>query len=247
MRPQQSGNAGKVFSLPNTHGDIFATTDASGTQTSTHQYDPFGVVLSSTKANNADAKTDFGWVGQHEKFTETDMVLTPINMGARLYIPRLGRFTSVDPQEGGNENNYSYPPDPVNDFDLDGNAGINWKSAIHTVTKIASVGSFIPGPTGMVSGAIAAVGYASQGNWGAAGMAAAGSLTFGLARYGRAIGTVATLSKNIGVNSKYFGNTSALPNIVRNRVPAFSGALNAKNRTANLGWSIGKKPAGYGI
>ncbi len=53
------------------------------------------------------------------------MVLQPIQMGARTYIPKLGRFLSVDPIEGGVENNYVYPPDAVNEFDL--TETINWK------------------------------------------------------------------------------------------------------------------------
>jgi RHS repeat-associated protein len=41
-------------------------------------------------------------------------------MGARLYNATTGRFTSTDPEPGGNENAYNYPNDPVNMFDLDG-------------------------------------------------------------------------------------------------------------------------------
>lgn len=41
-------------------------------------------------------------------------------MGARVYIPTLGRFLSVDPVEGGTPNNYVDALNPVNQFDLNG-------------------------------------------------------------------------------------------------------------------------------
>lgn len=127
IKPAQTGNAQKQYSLPNIHGDILLTTDAAGTNTSTGNgpassftYDPYGTVLSgSVLPANAD-HASYGYLGQHEKITESEYTVTPVQMGVRLYIPGIGRFMQVDPVEGGGANNYSYPTDPINDFDLTG-------------------------------------------------------------------------------------------------------------------------------
>ncbi len=230
VRPNQTAPANRVFSLVNVHGDTMATTDANGTQTGTFMYDPFGNPVASSPNNTATGST-YGWVGQHEKDTETAFALAPTEMGARVYLAKIGRFLQVDPQEGGNENGYVYPTDPVNGFDLDGNAGFwdKFKAAAKVVTTVATIGSFIPGPIGIACSAVAVAGNVAQGRYGEALVAAGGLVGAGLltkvaakavnaGRAGMFLKGVEAVSTKlarvqsrmpvIGVNSKLFGHAT---------------------------------------
>ncbi len=81
-----------------------------------------------------------------------------------------------------------YPLDPVNDFDLTGEW--SWKSVLSTVTKVASVASFIPGPIGMVAAGVAVAGNLAQGNWKGALGAAVGFIPGG-----KALASIASMSR----------------------------------------------------
>jgi len=155
------------WSYPDFHGNVIASADATGVRTGNLvTYDPFGQPLDGASGDTGTAEADdsvvdnmpstvdYAWVGQHQKLYEHADTLSAIEMGARVYLPSLGRFLSADPVEGGVENAYVYPLDPVNTFDLSG----QFAFALAPLVMLGAANSWNPvGVTILAVVAVAAV------------------------------------------------------------------------------------------
>ena len=105
-----------TLQLANLHGDTVATLPNTPGATGIDSYtetDEYG-----NPTTTGTQSGPYGWLGAHQRSTDTLGGITL--MGARLYSPTTGMFTTPDPVYGGNTTTYTYPQDPINQFDLDG-------------------------------------------------------------------------------------------------------------------------------
>jgi RHS repeat-associated protein len=111
---QESGKE-ITLQLTNLHGDVSATAPIDPEVTSlkgTFSFDEFGTPTSGSSGR-------YGWLGGKQRRTELPSGV--VQMGARSYVPELGRFLTPDLVQGGSANPYDYADqDPINNLDLAG-------------------------------------------------------------------------------------------------------------------------------
>lgn len=116
-----AGTDGASIIVVDPHGDTVTTVQVSAQTTPAtamsgwNSYDEYGQPASGNSASTG--LTKYQWLGGSMRATTGSGLL---KMGARVYNPATGTFTSMDPIIGGNVNAYTYPGDPINTFDITG-------------------------------------------------------------------------------------------------------------------------------
>ena len=115
----QTNGETPILQLTDLHGDIIATAALSETETkllTTPTMTEYGVPTTSTPAK-------YSWLGASQ--LPTELPTGVIAMGARSYIPQLGRYLQPDPIPGGSANAYTYVfDDPNDETDPSGTSGL---------------------------------------------------------------------------------------------------------------------------
>lgn len=111
----QTNGETPVLQLADLHGDIIGTAADSETEskfTAANETSEYGVPRTTVSEK-------YAWLGAEGLATELPTGI--ISMGARTYVPQIGRFLQADPVPGGSVNSYAYTDDdPVNSSDPTG-------------------------------------------------------------------------------------------------------------------------------
>ncbi len=137
-----------ILEISNLRGDIIET--ASMSQTATKPLTSADTTEYGVPTNGTPAR--YSWLGTKEIPTELPSGVTA--MGARSYVPEIGRFLQPDPQPGGSANSYAYTyGDPLNQTDTTGQWTLNETSGGTTAVG-SGEGQKLAGGTGIAAGAI---------------------------------------------------------------------------------------------
>ena len=107
-----------TLNLTDLRGNVIATASLSSDATVTGYSETTEFGLPRSASTESTVAPVYGWLGTHEKAANNLSGL--VVMGVRIYNPVTGLFSSPDPVYQGNANPYTYPSDPINEFDLSG-------------------------------------------------------------------------------------------------------------------------------
>jgi RHS repeat-associated protein len=111
----QTNGEAPIMQITNLHGDVVATASLSESATglsSSNDTTEYGVPRTGSPPK-------YSWLGGDQR--ATTLASGVVAMGARSYVPQIGRFLQTDPIPGGSANAYAYgSADPVNNSDPSG-------------------------------------------------------------------------------------------------------------------------------
>ncbi|MFZ4668393.1 MAG: RHS repeat domain-containing protein [Microthrixaceae bacterium] len=141
----QRRDASTTWNFSTIGGNHWFSTDANGSNDgSMSLFDPYGNVISQPPANRdgVPQATDTPLVNPLFQSGDTQTLgdIAVQHLGARMYLPAVGRFLQPDPVPGGSSNAYGYTDgDPVNAFDTTGNLPDWGKWTLFGVIVLASI------------------------------------------------------------------------------------------------------------
>ena len=148
MTATQTNGEAPILELSDLDGDIIGTASMSETATAPTSMTgttEYGVPAASTPPR-------YSWQGTQEIPTELPSGVTA--MGARSYIPEIGRFLQPDPKPGGSVNSYAYTyGDPLNESDATGQWSLDETSGGLSAVGTGE-GTKLAGGEGIAAGAV---------------------------------------------------------------------------------------------